>query len=50
MNLPAARKQGVRGKNLCSKKGLALPCSKLQGIIKFKEVKMGPPILVTTTR
>jgi hypothetical protein len=49
MNLPAARKQ-VRGKNLCSKKGLALPCSKLQGIIKFKEVKMGPPILVTTTR
>jgi hypothetical protein len=33
---PCSKLQGIRGKNLMLQKHLALPSSKLQGIVKFK--------------
>ncbi|OQB76390.1 MAG: hypothetical protein BWX92_01851 [Deltaproteobacteria bacterium ADurb.Bin135] len=41
---PCCKQQGIRGKNLCYKKNLALPGSKLQGIIKLNAEISTPPI------
>lgn len=37
---PCSKLQGIRGKNLMLQKHLALPSSKLQGIVKFKRMVM----------